>query len=194
MKLSHAASTTLPAIAELRGTLGVGSGALLGSGFGVCDNIIYGLQYLIVVVNIAFGNYCNQLLEPLAGVRSEITSYRLGIGEEAGNSIKENHRMMLITSTTGMWMQPVNLMPPCQHERQELALPIFGGTLGGGDSLQLLGMQTPPISQPSSSQPTSTSKPDGICVGHVVIYLLLLAVSAGFAWQIGYATPPNVES
>ena len=33
MKLSHAASTTLTAIAELRRAIGVGSGALLGIGF-----------------------------------------------------------------------------------------------------------------------------------------------------------------
>ena len=96
--------------------------------------------------------------------------------------------MPLKPTTAGVHMPPINLDASCLHDSQKISLPAFGCAFGSSVSLQLLGVQTPSVSHPSGSQPTSTSQSDGVCVGHWVIYFLFLALSAGFAWQIGYAS------
>jgi len=92
-----------------------------------------------VVKNIALGNCCHQILKLLPSVRSgEIILDSLGDGKKARNAIEENLRAMLKPATAFVHMQSVNLVTPSLHGSQELTLPIFGGTLGGGYSLQFL--------------------------------------------------------
>jgi hypothetical protein len=155
-------------------------------GVNIGNDCIQCLQYLFYVVGIAFGNNSDQLIKPVSAVFCEIPAYHLHIGSESRNAIEENHRTPLETADNVM--PPINLNSPRLHNGQKISLPVFHCALGSGVSLQLLGMQTPSVSHPSGSQPTSTSQSNGECVGHWAIYFLFLAVSAGFAWQIGYAS------
>jgi hypothetical protein len=174
---------------------GVACSALLGGGFGVLNNIINGLQYLVVVVNINLGNDCNQILKPLLALSgSKVPAYNLSRCQKLGSAISEYRDVMLKSGAAWVHVKPVNLVPPSVHEGEKISAAVFRRALGRVISLQLLGMESPSVSEPSGSQPTGDRQTDDIRISHVLVYLLLLAVSGGAAYHIGRTQPPNVSS
>ena len=182
MKLSHAASTTLTAIAELHAPIGVGSGALLGGVLDIVNNIIQCLQYLVCVVWIAFGNDCNQLIELHPSASREISCYHLGVCNKPRNAIHENHRVMLESAAAGVHVPSTNLMSPSLNVRQER--PLTSGSSSA--RLEDVGVITASKNETSLGDLYETMKP----------FIWVGSFLAGW-WWYGYRhdrKPPNIRS
>lgn len=196
-------------------TLAVGSGALLGGGlFGIIPQLLKRIQHPFFSWALIVSEWIGNRLSGIQWWVSRKLKYKFpcalfvallnltitsaSAGELAGNSVWN------ILGNTGA--QNNNLVAGIAVKSFGTAICDLSKT---GDNLGniipettkpvlLMGVQSPSVRHPSGSQPPSNGQSYKINFDHWIIYFLLyfllLVVSAGVAFQIGYAQPPNRKS
>ena len=138
---------------------------------------------VVKVSTIALGYCGNKTLEPLSIITQKVVANQLGVLNERWNYVSERASVSIVAPN--LQVQSVKLSTPAPQERNKRSAPSDDCALGNLNPLQSLRMQSPTISEPSSRKPTSNRQTDDIRIIHVLVYLLLLAVSSGVAYHIG---------
>ena len=164
---------------------------VIGFAFDKGNEFVEVLQKLVVALFVYYvaastcGNCSDQLPESLFRCAGEVTTNQVSHLDERWNHVHERASVPLVA--VRLHVKMVEICSPSTQEGAELASPRLDGRFGGFLSLQSLGVQSPSKGEPSGSEPTSNSKSDNIRVHQLFLYGLLLLISWGFAWNVGYA-------
>lgn len=176
----------------MNGILAVGSSALLGGGFDKLNNVCHCLGYFFMVVNIAFGNYCNQLVKlDLAG-SSEITRNQRDIPMPRNQAINENRGCRAFGAAA--ISRPLKITAPSFHKNQEISLTCCSaGCLISADGEIVSGNRGNQASNNTSGDESGNVNV-WVCLAQYMVKIIVCGAIGGliaasiYLWRV---QPPN---